>query len=85
LFIKPGEVVSELAGVDSQGHYEWVALPEVGSSMLVAALSPGCLSCTERGQPMKTLFQAVLVAAMLAGCAVAALQAETASRPASPI
>ncbi len=34
---------------------------------------------------MKTLIQAALVVAMLAGFAAAALQAEAASRPANPI
>jgi len=55
LFVAPGEVVGELAGVGRQGRYERVALPGVGSSMVVATLSPGCLSCTDEGPQLKLL------------------------------
>lgn len=55
LFVTPGEMVGELAGVGPQGRYERVALPGVGSYMLVATLSPGCLSCTEEATQLKLL------------------------------
>lgn len=55
LFVTPGEMVGELAGVGPQGRYERVALLGVGSYMLVATLSPGCLSCTEEATQLKLL------------------------------